>query len=191
VEHTFSSNFTLELPFGPGQSYGSGTSGIAARLIEGWQINGIVSLSSGQALGINGDGAVTCGLCAERGAASRPDLIPGKDNSPNTGDPNAWFGAVTDNFQNQPSGFYGTLGRNTAEAPGIATFDLAINKGFALGEEADLQFRAEMFNLFNRANFGAPSLATFSRGRASGSFGRITTTTGTSRQIQLALKIVF
>ena len=191
VAHTFSSNFTLELPFGPGQRYGSGTSGVAAKLIEGWQINGIVSLSSGQALGINGDGGVTCRLCAGRGAASRPDLISGKDNSPNTGDPNRWFGAVTDNFQQQQPGFYGTLGRNTAEAPGLATFDLALNKGFVLGEGADLQFRAEFFNLLNRANFGAPSLATFSRGRASGSFGRITRTISTSRQIQFALKIVF
>ena len=191
VAHTFSSNFTFELPFGPGRSYGSGTSGVAAALIQGWQINGIISLSSGQALGINGDGSVTCGLCAERGAASRPDLIPGKDNSPNTGDPEAWFGSVTDNFEQQQRGFYGTLGRNTAEAPGLATFDLAINKSFALGERADLQFRTEFFNIFNRANFGAPSLATFSRGRASGSFGRISTTTGTSRQIQFALKIVF
>ena len=191
VAHTFSSNFTFELPFGPGRSYGSGTSGVAAALIQGWQINGIISLSSGQALGINGDGSVTCGLCAERGAASRPDLIPGKDNSPNTGDPEAWFGSVTDNFEQQQRGFYGTLGRNTAEAPGLATFDLAINKSFALGERADLQFRTEFFNIFNRANFGAPRLATFSRGRASGSFGRISTTTGTSRQIQFALKIVF
>ncbi len=191
VAHTFSSNFTFELPFGPGRSYGSGTSGVAAALIQGWQINGIISLSSGQALGINGDGAVTCGLCAERGAASRPDLIPGQDNSPNTGDPTAWFGAVTDNFEQQQQGFYGTLGRNTAEAPGLATFDLAINKSFALGERADLQFRTEVFNIFNRANFGAPALATFSRGRPSGSFGRIDTTTGTSRQIQFALKIVF
>ncbi|MCZ6767836.1 MAG: hypothetical protein O7D93_01160, partial [Acidobacteria bacterium] len=191
VAHTFSSNFTLELPFGPGRSYGSGTSGVAAALIQGWQINGIISLSTGQALGINGDGGQTCRLCADRGSAARPDLIPGRDNSPNTGDPNAWFGAVTDNFQNQEVGFYGTLGRNTAEAPGIATVDLAINKSFALSERADLQFRTEIFNIFNRANFGAPALATFSRGRASGSFGRISTTTGTSRQIQFALKIVF
>ena len=191
VAQTFSSNFTFELPFGPGQSYGSGTSGMVARLIEGWQINGIVSLSTGQALGINGDGATTCQLCAERGAAARPDLIPGKDNSPNTGDPDAWFGDVEDNFQEQQTGFYGTLGRNTAEAPGLATFDMAINKGFALSERADLQFRAEFFNLFNRANFGAPSLTTFSRGRASGSFGRITRTTSTSRQIQFALKLLF
>ncbi|MEE8591715.1 MAG: TonB-dependent receptor, partial [Spirochaetia bacterium] len=191
VAHTFSSNFTFELPFGPGRSYGSGTSGVAAALIQGWQINGIISLSSGQALGINGDGSVTCGLCAERGAASRPDLISGKDNSPNTGDPTAWFGSVTDNFEEQERGFYGNLGRNTAEAPGLATFDLAINKSFALGERADLQFRTEFFNLFNRANFGAPALATFSRGRASGSFGRITTTNGTSRHIHFAFKIVF
>jgi hypothetical protein len=191
VAHTFSSNFTYELPFGPGRSYGSGTSGVAAALIQGWQINGIISLSSGQALGINGDGGATCRLCADRGSAARPDLIPGKDNNPNTGDPNGWFGDSTDNFQLQEAGYYGTLGRNTAEAPGIATLDLSIIKGFALGERADLQFRAEFFNLFNRANWGAPNLTSFSRGNPSSSFGEILTTTTTSRQIQFAVKIVF
>jgi len=118
-------------------------------------------------------------------------LIPGKTNNPNTGDPNAWFGDTEDNFQLQELGYYGTLGRNTAEAPGIATLDLSINKTTSLGERVGLQFRAEFFNIFNRANWGAPNLTSFSRGRASSSFGEITRTTTTSRQIQFGVKIVF
>ena len=159
---------------------------MAAKLIEGWQINGIIQLASGQAIGISGDGRQTCQVCN-----SRPNLIDGGDNSPNTGDRSQWFGPVADNFENQDPGFYGNLGRNTGIAPGTATVDLALNKSFTLSERADLQLRTEFFNILNRANFGAPSRGAFSRGRASGSFGRITSTTTTSRQIQFALKIVF
>jgi hypothetical protein len=191
VAHTFSSNFTVELPFGPGQTYGSGASGVTARLIEGWQINAIVQLASGQALGITGDPDVTC----RDGCISNVNVLAGGDSRPNTGDPNGWFGAPTDNFEDQARGFYGNLGRNTVEAPGLVTFDLAINKTFTLSERADLQFRTEIFNIFNRANWSGPScrgcLGAFSRGRPNSTFGRIDTTTTTSRQIQFALKIVF
>ncbi len=187
--HSFSSNWTLELPFGPGRRYGAGLSGVAARLVEGWQINGIVQLASGPAIDISGDGDVTCDdLCS-----SRPNLISGADNSPNTGDPNGWFGDPTDNFEEQDPGFYGNLGRNTGEGPGVANFDLSINKSFALGETANLQFRAEFFNILNRANFRSPNRTrtAFTRGAPSGSFGQILDTTTTSRQIQFALKLVF
>ncbi len=167
--HTFSANWSVALPFGPGQRYGSGLSGVAARLAEGWQINGIVQLASGPAINISGDGDRTC----DDFCSSRPDLISGKDNSPNTGDPNGWFGDVTDNFEEQPIGFYGNLGRNTGEGPGLATFDLSINKMFTLSETADLQFRAEFFNILNRANFASPNRTrtAFSRGNPVSTFG--------------------
>jgi outer membrane receptor protein involved in Fe transport len=187
--HTFSSNFSFELPFGPGRRYGGGLSGVAGKLVEGWQINGIVQLASGAALGIDGDGDITC----EDFCSSRPNLKPGADNSPNTGDPNAWWGDPTDSFENQEEGYYGNLGRNTSEGPGLATFDLSINKRFTLSETANLDFRAEFFNILNRTNFGPPlrTRTAFSRGQPNGSFGRILDTQTTSRQIQFGLKLVF
>ena len=187
--HTFSSNFSFELPFGPGRRYGADLSGVAGKLAEGWQINGIVQLASGVALGIDGDGDRTC----EDFCSSRPNLKPGADNSPNTGDPNAWWGDPNDSFEYQEEGFYGNLGRNTSEGPGLATFDLSINKRFTLSERANLDFRAEFFNILNHTNFGPPlrTRTAFSRGRANGSFGRLLDTQTTSRQIQFALRIVF
>jgi len=187
--HTFSTNWSLDLPFGPGRSFGAGLTGVAARLAEGWQINGIVQLASGPAVGIDGDGNVTCDDFCD----SRPDLIPGKNNRPNTGDPNAWWGPAGDNFTNQEPGYFGTLGRNTSEGPGLATFDLSINKSFSVGEEASIQFRAEFFNILNHTNFGPPlrTRGAFSRGRANSSFGQILDTGTSSRQIQFALKIIF
>ena len=58
-------------------------------------------------------------------------------------------------------GFFGNAGRNTLILPGVATFDVGVTKNFALTEGADLQFKAEVFNLFNRANFGIPRMQVF------------------------------
>ena len=96
-----------------------------------------------------------------------------------------------------PEGFHGRNGRNTLRIPGVATTDLSLIKNTPLGEGADLQFRAEFFNIFNRANFSDPGVRLFTGTRLSNasstgaSAGRITTTTTTSREIQVALKILF
>lgn len=89
------------------------------------------------------------------------------------------------------------LARNTLEGPGIAQFDLGVVKNFTVSEQAQVQFRTEIFNLFNRANFSVPDTTVFTgvnpdgTGRISTTAGTITTTTATSRQIQFALKILF
>lgn len=80
-------------------------------------------------------------------------------------------------------------------APGILTFDLGLNKSFKLREKVTMQFRAEAFNLFNRANFGLPARNAFVAARPvispDPTVGLITNTNTTSRQIQFALKILF
>jgi hypothetical protein len=189
--HIFSSNWTVDLP-------GSGLDGVAGHVLGGWRFNGILSLSTGPPLDITGDSDFTCGFCS-----SRPDLIPGANHSPNTGDPNGWFGDPLDNFENQEQvfdgqgnrlgGFQGNLGRNTAEAPGLASLDVSLMKNIAMGERANFQFRAEFFNIFNRTNFAGPirTRGAFVRGAPNATFGRITDTNTTSRQIQFAVKISF
>ena len=122
----------------------------------------------------------------------RPDLVG--DNNPVNGDgrnPDQYFDPGA--FELQPAGFYGNVGRNTLIGPGVANLDLSFIKDTGLTEEVTLQFRAELFNLFNRANFGNPSNTVFSGSRTTPSSraGRIGSTTTTSRQIQFALKLVF
>ena len=77
--------------------------------------------------------------------------------------------------------------------PGVATIDIAVVKETQLREGKSVQFRAEMFNLPNRANFGSPSSGIFNNttGIPSATAGRITSTSTTARQIQFALKVVF
>ena len=120
-----------------------------------------------------------------------------------TGNPNGWFNPLM--FRLGPTGFIGNAPRGLLRGPNLNTWDLSLNKDTAmpfLGESARLQFRAEIFNLLNHANFALPA----SNGRiftgtltdAAGvseapiaNVGRITTTSTSSRQIQLALKVIF
>jgi len=81
---------------------------------------------------------------------------------------------------------YGTLPRNFMRGPGFINFDLAFSKTTALvGERAKVEFRAEFFNIFNRANFQKPVTTI-----TSGQFGQITSTYD-PRIIQLALRLSF
>ncbi|MSO20349.1 MAG: TonB-dependent receptor [Acidobacteria bacterium] len=107
----------------------------------------------------------------------------------------------------KPIGQYqGTLGRNTLIAPGSATVDLNLRKDTGLpmlGETGKLEFRAEFFNVLNRPNFSIPVLVVFDRtGPAANQpgagtlarraeSGRIDSTRGNSRQIQLSLRVAF
>jgi hypothetical protein len=129
-----------------------------------------------------------------------------------TGNPNNWFNPLM--FSEAPLGQIGTSPRDILRGPGVGTWNFSINKdtklGF-LGEQGSLEFRAEIFNLLNRANFGAPNNVVFtgttaiatqaggiveapanaSKSNPFGNVGQITTTSTTSRQIQLALKVIF
>ena len=89
-------------------------------------------------------------------------------------------------------GRFGTLGRNTFRGPAYYNFDFALIKTTPIGhresglERADLQFRGEFFNLFNVVNMGLPANTIKGSG-----FGIISKTAGTSRQIQLSLKVIY
>jgi hypothetical protein len=90
------------------------------------------------------------------------------------------------------SGRFGTLARNTLRGPAYYDFDFALIKTTPIGhresglERADLQFRAELFNLFNIVNMGLPANIIAGTG-----FGMISKTAGTSRQIQFSLKLIY
>ena len=96
------------------------------------------------------------------------------------------------------AGFLGTSGRNILRTPGFANLDFSLAKDTALGflgESGKLEFRAEFFNILNRVNFAVPNRTVFAASAdvqaPLATAGQITSTVGTSRQIQLALKILF
>jgi hypothetical protein len=75
--------------------------------------------------------------------------------------------------------------------PGLATWDFSAIKNTALYERMTLQFRAEIFNILNRANFNTPNLITFTPTGVSGTAGAITSTSTTARQVQFGLKLLW
>jgi hypothetical protein len=114
------------------------------------------------------------------------------------GTPNQWFNANALIGPPSGSGFYGNLGRDTLIGPGLVTWDFSALKNTKLTERIDLQFRAEFFNLLNRANFNTPNLIAFTPGSAataagviSPTAGAVTSTSTTSRQIQFGLKLLW
>ena len=83
---------------------------------------------------------------------------------------------------------------NVLQGPGLAELDLSASKKFFLTERWNLQFRAELFNLFNRANLNTPNpvvFATAAPAAASPTAGVISSTTTTSRQVQFGLKLLW
>jgi hypothetical protein len=73
----------------------------------------------------------------------------------------------------------------------LATWDFSALKETAVHERVSLQFRAEIFNLLNRANFNTPNLITFTPSGVSGTAGAITSTSTTARQVQFGLKVLW
>lgn len=125
-------------------------------------------------------------------SGQRPDLVPGRSAGDIVlGDPSRYFDATA--FSLPAAGYLGDLGRGTLRGPGVFTLDLALHKILFSSEHQSLTLRGEAFNLTNHPNFQVPSgraLFTSSGGRI-GSAGRITSTSTTSRQVQLALRWEF
>jgi hypothetical protein len=178
---------SYELPFGKGQALFGGARGLAERLAGGWQLNGIATLVSGFPLTPQ-DGSNRSGDGDTRNP-DRPALNPAFTGSVITGNPNQWFNPSA--FMLSTPGTWGNLGRGVYNGPGLADVDLSLFKRIAVTEKMNLQFRAECFNMQNRANFGTPNAIVFSSGVVSPSAGLITNTVTTSRQIQFGLKLIF
>ena len=158
-------------------------------LVGGWSVNSIVTLQSGfpftPQLSYNpsNDGDTRNPV--------RPFVNPNFHGRITPRQPAQWFNPAA--FLQPPpnSGFYGNLGRDTLTGPGLATWDFSAFKDTKLHERMTLQFRAELFNLLNRANFNTPNLIVFTPSGVSGTAGAITSTSTTSRQVQFALKLLW
>jgi len=117
-------------------------------LADGWQMNTIVTVQSGRPIGIiTSDGGINY--------HQRPDLVPGVNPIlPNWTPATGYLNPAA--FQ-QPAGNFGDLGRNQIYGPGFWNADFSISKNTKLTEALALQFRAEIFNIFNHPNFALPT----------------------------------
>ncbi|MBV8829761.1 MAG: TonB-dependent receptor [Acidobacteriaceae bacterium] len=164
------------------------TQRFAGALVNGWQLNTIVSLASGTPFTVyDSDNAPMQGSAPEITGfySSRPNVLSDPNLGPHT--PNKW---VSRNAYQQLTpaanpGQFGNEGRNAVRGPGLASADISLFKNFSVSESARVQFRAEAFNALNHPNFALPE-----NDVASPEFGQILQA-APPRLLQLALKFVF
>jgi Carboxypeptidase regulatory-like domain len=182
-------NVSYDLPFGKGRQMLSGMSGWQNGIAGGWTVNSIVTIQSGfpftPQLSFNpsNDG--------DSRNPVRPSWNPGFTGPVIVGGTTQWFNP--DAFVVPPSGTFGNVGRDVLTGPGLATWDFSVMKNTHLFEKLDLQFRAEIFNLLNRANLDTPNLIVFTSAASAPSpvAGTFTQTSTTSRQVQFGLKLLW
>ena len=182
-------NATYALPLGHGQRFMGSASGFGGALMSGWTANSIVTLQGGfpftPQLSYNPTNS------GDTRNPVRPFVNPGFSGPVIEGNPNQWFNPAAFLAPPNASGFAGNLGRDTLPGPGLATWDFSLFKETHIRERARLQFRAEFFNILNRANFNTPNAVVFTPTGVSPTAGIITSTSTTSRQIQFGLKLLW
>jgi hypothetical protein len=173
---------------------------LGSRLTKGWQFLNITTLTTGPPFTVY-SGIQQTGFGS--GGADRPDLVTMPNLSTGRTIREDYFGRGADNSSfffipinasggtGPNQGVFGTLGRDTFRGPGFHNFDMALIKDTPFGKRGNrelgqLEFRAEFFNIFNIVNFGLPSNTVLGSG-----FGIISHTAGSSRQIQLSLKLIY
>jgi len=172
--HQFVASGVYELPF-----FG-GAGGITEVAFGGWRVNAILTAQSGAPFTVNlGIDQANVGA----GPAQRPDQLqdpnlPGADRTPDR-----WFN--TSAFALPAPFTFGSAPRNSVIGPGFASVDLAIAKTWTLAGTSQVEFRWEIFNLFNRANFDIPN-----RTFGTPNLGRIFSAKN-PREMQFGLRVAF
>jgi hypothetical protein len=175
-------NFGYDIPQWGGRL---GKSAFGTRVMNGWEISGIVIAQSGTPFSItDSTGATLYGTTGSRanwapGATIATTQVGGSVENRLTG----YFNTAA--FAKAGTGF-GNAGRNILRGPRQRNVDLAINKRIRVTERVRAEFRGELFNAFNMVNFANPSGSV-----TSATFGTISATTGNPRVAQLALKAMF
>jgi hypothetical protein len=176
--HRAAFSFGYELPFGAGKRYLS-SGGAAAYVFGGWQVQGIVRLASGFPLSVTSTNVCQCG-----------SFVPQRANIVSAGQfgildnptPALWFNNLA--YSVPANGTQGNAGRNTIRGPGTQLVNFSVSKRFPMNR-ARLEFRAEVFNLFNHDNFGNPDTNI-----SNGTVGTITTADD-ARSLQLGFRVAF
>jgi hypothetical protein len=187
IRHNFTSGFSYDIPFGRGKSYGANMNRAMNTLLGNWQVNGILTLHTGQPYTLKAPTSSCQGVWSGGNNCS-PNLVAGTDPNAapaNGRNPSAWFNTANIIAPGPLSG--GNLGLQTNYGPPVRTLDFSIFKNFAFTERFALQFRAEGTNIANTPQFSVPD---YTLGDAK--FGQVTATqTGSERHIQFSLRLQF
>jgi hypothetical protein len=178
LRNNLTASFLYNLPFGNGQQFLSSLKGPGQAVLGGWSVNGIAIVHSGFGLGET--------VATNKSGTSfgnRPNITPGCAPASHP-TPLQWFNTAC--FSLPATGVLGTAPRTMFYGPGQANLDLSVYKTAQIHERLKLQFRSEFFNILNHTQFSTPATAF-----GTPSFGSITSTVNSSRQIQFALKFIY
>jgi Carboxypeptidase regulatory-like domain len=179
-------SYIYDIPYGKGRKFGSNARGFMQATLGGWGVQGVTTLQDGFPLHFN----TSQNLINNFGPGSRPNVVSSDTSTSGSAQSrlNDWFNTAA--FA-QPAAFtYGNEPRTdpTLRAAGVANWDFSAYKDFLLTPEgrAKLQFRAEIFNLFNRVQFGYPGTTL-----GNSNFGVVTSQINQPRLVQFALRLGF
>ena len=203
LNNSFTGSVIYDLPFGRGKQFGSDWNNVTNTLLGGFQVTLIERIASGFPVPLidSNNQAGAAGISPRCGPFPLASCAffqnGGNGNNWNRPDRAAGCFAPTANhsklqqinptcFVAPPPGQLGNAGRVPVVGPDFVNTDFSVIKQFTLREEVGLQFRAEIFNLFNHAQFGLPVNDVSAAG-----FGSVNSTVNNPRLVQLALKLTF
>jgi len=184
IRHRLVLNYAWDLPVGKGRPFLS--SGFVGRILEGWKWAGITTIQSGHPYDLFGNRD-----SEHTGLSARLDLIG--DPALPSGHPKEQTGVNIDAFDLAPYGRAGSVGKNHFFGPGYNNWDMVMSKDTSITERVKLQFRTEVFNVFNRTQFDQPGNLFQNPGTFGFSTETISRADGTTsaRQMQFGLKLLF
>lgn len=173
-----SEGFIYQLPFGAGGSWAK--TGAAAAVLGGWQLNGIMTVHSGQPFSIGSSTTLNWTGVNQRGNIVGPfKALHG------IGFGNLWFDPSS--FSDPASGTLGDAGRNTFSGPGYFNLDASLFRTFQMTERMTLQVRIESFNTTNTPAFNNPNTGNID----ATNFGMVTGENKAARNLQFGFKLAF
>jgi len=188
-------NGIYELPVGHGKAFMGDATGWEEKVVGGWAVTSIITLQSG--FPFTPQLSYNPSRNGDTKNPVRPFINPDFTGPVVLGTPSEWYNPAAFVAQANNSGFYGNAGRDTLIGPGLATWDFSVMKNTTIHERLNLQFRAEIFNLLDRANFNTPNVivavlpAAGTAAIPNPAAGQITSTSTTARQVQFALKLLW
>ncbi len=190
ARHVFNFNAVYELPFGQGKTY-LNRPGAMRTVFGSWEVSSLMTARTGFPVNVTMDRS-SADTPDGNTNNQRPDLVPGVSLTPVGGQSIAdWINPAA--FATPAPGTWGNAPRNLLRAPGAWQVDAGVSKRLLLTEKLQLQFRTDIFNIFNHPQYGLPNSDVSAEG-----FGQIASTinigpvgTGTARQLQFALRLAF
>jgi len=186
LNHQFTASVLYDLPFGKGKRFGGDWNGPLNAILGNWRINVIEKVTSGFPVFIIGSNNKSGVNFTDNGASVNR---PNQTCAAKAGNPTIFKWFNTQCFTDPPAGELGTASRSPVYGPGFVNTDFSVIKRFVLPfrEGMGLDFRTEVFNIFNHPQYALPG----SDVDSPSTFGVVNSTVNNPRLVQFALKLQF